>query len=126
MDGGQSVKRSAAAGQADRRTFHSDYEIVPEQVDQYANEVKKRVKPSKKVSLCSSLRASDSDFSAEVEFQDFVDALTPSVCSERWKNAKAEHHKTAPGMFDQTGVFVSVCRHSLVLWFTEMIKSGEL
>lgn len=54
------------------------------------------------------------------------DALEPTVCSQRWKNAKAEHFKTAPGMFDQTGVFVCLCRHGLLLWLTEMIKSGEL
>lgn len=54
------------------------------------------------------------------------DAPKPSVCAHRWKNAKAEHHKTAPGMYDQTGVFVCVCRHGLVLWFAEMIRSGEL
>lgn len=54
------------------------------------------------------------------------DAPKPSVCAHRWTNAKAEHHKVAPGMFDQTGVFVCLCRHGFLLWFTEMIKSGEL
>lgn len=49
MDGGQSVKRSAAAGHADARSFYSDYIIPPEQVDVYANEVKRRVQPAKKV-----------------------------------------------------------------------------
>lgn len=57
MDGGQSVKRSAAAGHADTRTVHSDYFIVPEQVDVYANEVKRRVTPSKKVRLLCSVHA---------------------------------------------------------------------
>lgn len=57
MDGGQSVKRSAAAGHADTRAVYSDYFIVPEQVDVYANEVKRRVTPSKKVRLLCSVHA---------------------------------------------------------------------
>lgn len=49
MDGGQSVKRSAAAGVADSRDFDTDYRIAPAEVDLYANEVKRRVVPKKKV-----------------------------------------------------------------------------
>lgn len=49
MDGGQSVKRSAAAGVADSRDFETDYRIAPIEVDVYANEVKHRVVLKKKV-----------------------------------------------------------------------------
>ncbi|KZV92760.1 hypothetical protein EXIGLDRAFT_598781, partial [Exidia glandulosa HHB12029] len=106
MDGGQAPKRSASAGMVDERVFDSDYRIPPEEVDLYANEV-----------------AYDTlDESGEPG----DDAPKPSVCASRWKNAKAEHHKTAPGMYDQTGVFVTLCRHGLLLWFAEMIRSGEL
>ncbi|EJD45872.1 hypothetical protein AURDEDRAFT_63852 [Auricularia subglabra TFB-10046 SS5] len=103
MDGGQSMKRSATAGLADPRSYHSDYRIPPEEVDLCADEVRRRV-PG----------------------EPGDDAPAPSLCAHRWKNAKAEHHKIAPGMYQQTGGFVSMCRHGIVLWFAEMIRSGEL
>lgn len=49
MDGGQSLKRSANAGTADTRTFETDYRIAPEEVDLYADEVKRRIVPKKMV-----------------------------------------------------------------------------
>ncbi|EJD38508.1 hypothetical protein AURDEDRAFT_22745, partial [Auricularia subglabra TFB-10046 SS5] len=30
------------------------------------------------------------------------------------------------GMFDQTGIYIAVCRHGVIMWFCEMRKSGEL
>lgn len=47
------MKRSAAAGLADGRVFDTDYRIAPQEVDLYANEVKKRVMPKKAVSVVS-------------------------------------------------------------------------
>ncbi|EJD36651.1 hypothetical protein AURDEDRAFT_74039 [Auricularia subglabra TFB-10046 SS5] len=108
VDGGQSLKRSAAAGHADERTLESDYRIPPAHFDLYANEVAQRWHM-----INESGEPGD-------------DALTPSVCSQRWKNAKAEHFKTAPGLFEQTGIFPCLCRHGIVLWYTEMVRSGEL
>lgn len=29
-------------------------------------------------------------------------------------------------MYDETGIFLSLCRHGFVLLVTDMIKSGEL
>ncbi|EJD47608.1 hypothetical protein AURDEDRAFT_163480 [Auricularia subglabra TFB-10046 SS5] len=125
MDGGPSMKRSATAGLADPRVYHSDYRIPPEEVDLCADEVRRRVVPKKK-----------KQDNTEPEAPAFVtldepgepgdDAPAPSLCAHRWKNAKAEHHKIAPGMYVQTGGFVSLCRHGVVLWFAEMIRSGEL
>lgn len=51
MDGGQSLKRSANAGTADPRVFDTDYRIAPEEVDLYADEVKRRVVPKKTVRI---------------------------------------------------------------------------
>jgi hypothetical protein len=30
------------------------------------------------------------------------------------------------GIFDETGIFLALCRHGFVLVITDMIKSGEL
>ncbi|EJD44351.1 hypothetical protein AURDEDRAFT_65395 [Auricularia subglabra TFB-10046 SS5] len=107
MDGGQSMKRSAAAGLADTRAFETDYRVPPEEVDLCANEA-----PA---------------FTIVAEpGEPGDDAPSPSLCAHRWKNAKAEHHKIAPGMYEQTGMFVINCRHGFVRWFAEMLRSGEL
>ncbi|KZV85013.1 hypothetical protein EXIGLDRAFT_623530, partial [Exidia glandulosa HHB12029] len=109
-DGGQSARRSAAAGHADERTLESDYIIPAAQVDVYENEGAWTV--------------------VEESGEPGDDALVPSICSQRWKNAKDEHFKTAPTMFDQTGVFVSLSvgrpNAGFLLWLLEMIRSGEL
>lgn len=44
IDGGQTLKRSAVAGIADNRQFHSDYLIPDAEVDQFQYEVKRRVR----------------------------------------------------------------------------------
>ncbi|EJD44456.1 hypothetical protein AURDEDRAFT_65269, partial [Auricularia subglabra TFB-10046 SS5] len=111
MDGGQSMKRSASAGLADARVYKSDYRIPPEEIDLCANEVQRRAPAF--ITLAEPGEPGD-------------DAPSPSLCAHRWKNAKAEHHKIAPGMYTQTGSFVIVCRHGFVLWFAEMLHSGEL
>ncbi|EJD44437.1 hypothetical protein AURDEDRAFT_48381, partial [Auricularia subglabra TFB-10046 SS5] len=113
MDGGQSMKRSAAAGLADTRVFETDYRVPPEEVNLYADEVRRRIVPKKVRSVHQPGEPGD-------------DAPTPSLCAHRWKNAKAEHHKIAPEMYNQTGMFVINCRHGFVRWFAEMIHSGEL
>ncbi|EJD46305.1 hypothetical protein AURDEDRAFT_124089 [Auricularia subglabra TFB-10046 SS5] len=113
MDGGQSMKRSAAAGLADTRIFDTDYRVPPDEVDLRADEVQRRVVPKK-------MKPSDAQ-SAEIDAPAFTtvaesgepgdDAPTPSLCAHRWKNAKADHHKISPGMYEQTGLFVVNCRH---------------
>jgi hypothetical protein len=30
------------------------------------------------------------------------------------------------GIFDETGIFVALCRHGFVLMLADMVKSGEL
>ncbi|KAJ6553701.1 hypothetical protein DFH09DRAFT_924701 [Mycena vulgaris] len=47
-------------------------------------------------------------------------------CSERWSNMREEITARALGMYDETGIFLSLCRHGFVLVVADMIKSGEL
>ncbi|EJD47348.1 hypothetical protein AURDEDRAFT_62365, partial [Auricularia subglabra TFB-10046 SS5] len=49
-----------------------------------------------------------------------------SPCAKRWKASKAEHQKIALDIFEQTGIYIIVCRHGFVLWYVEMRRSGEL
>lgn len=47
-------------------------------------------------------------------------------CTTRYKAAAADEKKKMWAIFEETGFFVSTCRHSLILWFSDMIRSGEL
>lgn len=53
-----------------------------------------------------------------------MDELTP--CTERWTNLADEESKKMWGIFHETGIFTTVCRHGIVLLFCDMIRSGEL
>ena len=56
-----------------------------------------------------------------------VDGLEgASVCAHRWTNLGKESQKRSIGIFDETGVFVTVCRHGVVLFVCDMVQSGEL
>jgi hypothetical protein len=47
-------------------------------------------------------------------------------CEDRWHNMSETKTKAMWGIYDETGMFVSLCRHSFVLLIVDMIKSGEL
>ncbi|KAJ7898204.1 hypothetical protein B0H14DRAFT_3080808 [Mycena olivaceomarginata] len=47
-------------------------------------------------------------------------------CNERWANMKEDVTARAYGMYDETGFFPCLCRHSFLLVAVDMVKSGEL
>ncbi|KAH7917998.1 hypothetical protein BV22DRAFT_1108467 [Leucogyrophana mollusca] len=47
-------------------------------------------------------------------------------CVGRWKNMKDEQTKKMWGVFDESGVFMAVCRHGFSLVIADMVQSGEL
>ncbi|KAJ6463862.1 hypothetical protein DFH09DRAFT_1267388 [Mycena vulgaris] len=47
-------------------------------------------------------------------------------CADRWKNMINDVTSKMWGIFDETGVFLALCRHGFVLVLADMIKSGEL
>jgi hypothetical protein len=47
-------------------------------------------------------------------------------CSDRWQNMKEQVTSKAWGMYDETGIFLSLCRHGFVLVIADMVMSGEL
>ncbi|KAJ7855762.1 hypothetical protein B0H14DRAFT_3448862 [Mycena olivaceomarginata] len=47
-------------------------------------------------------------------------------CDERWANMKEDVTARAYGMYDETGFFPCLCRHSFVFVVVDMVKSGEL
>ncbi|KAJ7640652.1 hypothetical protein B0H17DRAFT_1163952 [Mycena rosella] len=49
-----------------------------------------------------------------------------NLCQERWKNMSEEITEQMWGIFDETGIFLALCRHGFVLLIADMVKSGEL
>ncbi|KAJ7156121.1 hypothetical protein C8R43DRAFT_949615 [Mycena crocata] len=47
-------------------------------------------------------------------------------CADRWKNMVNDVTSKMWGIFDETGIFLALCRHGFVLVLADMIKSGEL
>ncbi|KAJ3794127.1 hypothetical protein GGU11DRAFT_846356 [Lentinula aff. detonsa] len=79
-----------------------DYYLSREEVNQWSKEAIKEMSEGK---------AEDSE---------------PNPCAERWKNLSEELTAKMWGVYDETGVFLSLCRHSFVLLIVDMVASGEL
>ncbi|KAF9790844.1 hypothetical protein BJ322DRAFT_1170390 [Thelephora terrestris] len=122
IDGNDSLKRIARVGAreiGDTRCFlDSDYYIPTEEVDQWAREVR----PGS---------ARDENFedstSDNGEEQDSTNSESPDqgACANNWKAAQSDSKKHMWGVFAETGLFASACRHGFFLWVADMIRSGE-
>ena len=47
-------------------------------------------------------------------------------CVRNWRAALPDNLKSMFSHFDETGIFVAVCRHGFILSCVDMIRSGEL
>ena len=47
-------------------------------------------------------------------------------CAERWRNMRTELTSKMWGVFQETGLFLALCRHGFVLMLVDMVRSGEL
>ncbi|KAJ3740656.1 hypothetical protein DFH05DRAFT_1537544 [Lentinula detonsa] len=86
----------------DTRDAGGDYYLSREEVNQWSKEAIKEMSEGK---------AEDSE---------------PNPCAERWKNLSEELTAKMWGVYNETGVFLSLCRHSFVLLIVDMVASGEL
>ena len=122
IDGNDSLKRVAHIGSrdvGDTRCFtDSDYYIPSEEVDQWAREVKSGADGSEDddVETADSVGEQGS-FEGEVS--------DPGPCANNWKAAQSDSKKRMWGVFAETGLFASACRHGLILWVADMVRSGE-
>ncbi|KAL7283107.1 LOW QUALITY PROTEIN: hypothetical protein ACG7TL_002532 [Trametes sanguinea] len=133
MDGNNSLKRMAPPGKrstGDTRLFQSDYILPCEFVDRYANEVKAR-QQQPRTDLLEHTEGEGSEDDCEDgpdSDGDPTDGATgvPSPCASHWKAASADDKKRMWGVFEETGIFACACRHGLILWVVDMVRSGEL
>ena len=85
----------------DTRTAGRGIYLTREQVDEWAKEV----------------------LMEEVPGFDYDD---DNPCAERWRNMKTELTAKMWGIFEETGLFLVLCRHGFVLILVDMVRSGEL
>ncbi|KAI5996959.1 hypothetical protein EDD15DRAFT_2163188 [Pisolithus albus] len=112
QDGNDSLKRVAtrildgdidhvaASLHASERTFHHEQYLMRDFVDKFASDRQ----------TGHSIVNEDSD---------------GNLCAERWKNMKDDATQKMWNVFDESGVFVAVCRHGFCLLVADMVQSGE-
>lgn len=85
----------------DSRTVGRGVYLTREQVDEWAKEVLMEEVPG-------------------------FDIDDDNPCAERWRNMKTELTSKMWGIFEETGLFLALCRHGFVLLLADMVCSGEL
>ncbi|KAG2124388.1 hypothetical protein DEU56DRAFT_873320 [Suillus clintonianus] len=108
MDGNNSAKRMDNVGFTDRRIYPSRYMIVSSDVDRFKDDV--CLRPGER--------------SAANQPDQLNNSLT---CTDNWQAANsASGSENTVRVFEQTGIFLSACRHGIIQTLTEMRRSGEL
>ncbi|KAL6298786.1 hypothetical protein BKA93DRAFT_820202 [Sparassis latifolia] len=136
MDGNSSLKRLAPVGgrrAGDLRTLaNSDYYLPEDFIEKYADEVQSRCTLNKvDIPLHRDTNEDAESDHGEDQTPDGGDPTDDDMepvsgCTENWKAAAAEEKKKMWGVFEETGIFASACRHGLILWLIDMVRSGEL
>lgn len=49
-----------------------------------------------------------------------------TLCIGRWKNMSDDLTSRMWAVFDETGIFLALCRHGFALLVADMVQSGEL
>lgn len=142
-DGNNSLKRVLPFGNrvaADTRTFEdSDYFLPRSFVDSFANEVPRANSNTRHREIRSAGQDSDGEDRSDTE-GDGVEELEGDPtdgardasgsgvdqCVKNWKAAASDEKKRSWAIFDETGIYASACRHGLILWICDMVRSGEL
>ncbi|KAG6808231.1 hypothetical protein H0H92_004952 [Tricholoma furcatifolium] len=86
----------------DSRTVHGDRYLTREMVDRWAKE------------------------QLEGIISPLEDDADDNPCAGRWTNMINEVTAKMWGIFDETGIFLALCRHGFSLVITDMVQSGEL
>ncbi|KAF8178986.1 hypothetical protein K438DRAFT_1604258 [Mycena galopus ATCC 62051] len=92
----------------DSRDGGEDYFLTREQVDKWVKGRVADILPT--------------DVSLAISFLGSAD----NPCSDRWKNMINNVTSRIWGIFDETGIFLGLCRHGFVLVVADMVRSGEL
>ncbi|KAJ7800266.1 hypothetical protein B0H14DRAFT_3092678 [Mycena olivaceomarginata] len=66
------------------------------------------------------------DMLTTMDGNDSLKRTADNPCADRWKNMIDDVTSKMWGIFDETGIFLALCRHGFVLVIADMIRSGEL
>ncbi|EIW76532.1 hypothetical protein CONPUDRAFT_64281 [Coniophora puteana RWD-64-598 SS2] len=125
MDGNNSLKLvdpriRSGKERPDPRSGCSDIWLSEAYVDQYKDKVSSSQTPFPPP-------ISSDDFDPDASDLPPIDAGDPTeVCTDRWRNSAPEAKKKMFAVFKKSGIFISVCRHGILLSICDMVRSGEL
>jgi hypothetical protein len=97
---------------ADSRKVGGEYYLSREKVDRWAKGVVEDLLPSPEPN------PSEQESGGE--------QVDPNPCATRWTNMINDLTARMWGIFDETGIFLALCRHGFVLVVADMVQSGEL
>ncbi|KAG0703468.1 hypothetical protein DFH29DRAFT_981912 [Suillus ampliporus] len=111
LDGGNSAKRMASVGSrqiADMQCFvESNYLLPCDFIDTFAHNI-----PPQDAVVTADANIDDGD---TTENQPEPENPIAADCSKNWKAAAGDEKKCMWGIFEETGIFVAVCRHRFLL-----------
>ncbi|KAF8161430.1 hypothetical protein B0H34DRAFT_781939 [Crassisporium funariophilum] len=131
MDANFSLKRMAYSGRKNnpREFCESNYYLRDIEIERYAHQVKHQEQGPQ---LDKDDMEEGVERHEENEGGDPTDGgAAPNIpsssgCAERWKAASADEKKKMWNVFDELGLFALACRHGLILWIADLVRSGEL
>jgi Kyakuja-Dileera-Zisupton transposase len=135
VDGNNSLKCLCAAidnaiARLDSRSLPSDRWLSAEEVNRFADEVKRQPVGVLLVQLYLGRLNTQQvkNPNPDVAFDDWEDDQdSPQAeCVKQWRNAGPEQRKKMFALFEESGIFIAVCRHHFLLLGCDMIRSGEL
>lgn len=128
-DGNDSAKRvlrrrrnedgsvGSVSERVDQRKGGEDYFLSREEVDEWSKENMQDLMEA--VCLLLLIERNSPLIQVTTEYK-------KNPCEDRWQNMIHDMSSKAWGIFDETGMFVSLCRHGFVLIAADMVQSGEL
>lgn len=122
FDGNNSLSHMAPLGGrqiGDTHLFKSDYYLEPDYINTFASQSNTLPLDDANVDPTSQTHTGEDPGPLNT-------SLATSACMDNWKAAAADAKKKSWGIFEETGIFASACRHGLILWIGDMVRSGEL
>jgi len=121
-DGSVEATPSPVIEGPDSQVYNSSYYLSRVEVDKWAEGLVQEMMPEKDGQVRISgvgavLSLADSTLQGDSE---------ENPCADCWRNMIVDVTKRMRGIFDETGVFLALCRHGFALVVADMVRSGEL
>lgn len=140
-DGNMSLRRFEKVGTADKATFDSSYFVSRDFVDTFSGVVQVRRKQAKEpksmeeedqqdaeLQNSGELNAGTADDGLDLTKDPLAETFDGIVtdCAEKWKANADDDKKVMWDCFEECGIFITVCRHGIILVVCDIVKSCEL